>query len=206
MKMKSYILFLLCLSLSLPFFAEDNQPVGPENEQDLFMQIDLLPMYGCTEEYGGWQKTAEEQEADAQFLQESDEIEPNRAYACMDYIALGWQYLKAEDWETAMRRANQAWQLDKQNPDVYTLYAAILNTHGAHSEALDMLERAMELNPAGVNLYYIYLSESIDMHEETNDDSRVRRLVSLLDNVNNEDAEVAMKLQAIKNQAISYLE
>ena len=206
MKMKSCIIFLLSFGLALPVLADDNQPVNDEDGQTLSVQIDLLPMYGSTPEYGGWQKTAEEEQADESFLQESDQIEPNRKLASLDYIELGWKYIEAEDWETAMRRANQAWQLDSQNADVYTLYAAILNMHGVHDESLDMLERAIDLNPLSVNLYYIYLSESIDLHQETNDDYRIRRLISMLEDVEDTGDEEGMKLQAVKNHAVSYLQ
>ncbi len=206
MKMKSCIIFLLSFGLALPVLADENQPVNDEDGQTLSVQIDLLPMYGSTPEYGGWQKTAEEEQADESFLQESDQIEPNRKLASLDYIELGWKYLEAEDWETAMRRANQAWQLDSQNADVYTLYAAILNMHGVHDESLDMLERAIDLNPLSVNLYYIYLSESIDLHQETNDDYRIRRLISMLEDVEDTGDEEGMKLQAVKNHAVSYLQ
>lgn len=206
MKMKSCIIFLLSFGLALPVLADENQPVNDEDGQALSVQIDLLPMYGSTPEYGGWQKTAEEEQADESFLQESDQIEPNRKLASLDYIELGWKYIEAEDWETAMRRANQAWQLDSQNADVYTLYAAILNMHGVHDESLDMLERAIDLNPLSVNLYYIYLSESIDLHQETNDDYRIRRLISMLEDVEDTGDEEGMKLQAVKNHAVSYLQ
>ncbi len=206
MKMKSCIIFLLSFGLALPVLADENQPVNDEDGQTLSVQIDLLPMYGSTPEYGGWQKTAEEEQADESFLQESDQIEPNRKLASLDYIELGWKYIEAEDWETAMRRANQAWQLDSQNADVYTLYAAILNMHGVHDESLDMLERAIDLNPLSVNLYYIYLSESIDLHQKTNDDYRIRRLISMLEDVEDTGDEEGMKLQAVKNHAVSYLQ
>lgn len=206
MKMKSCIIFLLSFGLALPVLADENQPVNDEDGQALSVQIDLLPMYGSTPEYGGWQKTAEEEQADESFLQESDQIEPNRKLASLDYIELGWKYIEAEDWETAMRRANQAWQLDSQNADVYTLYAAILNMHGVHDESLDMLERAIDLNPLSVNLYYIYLSESIDLHQKTNDDYRIRRLISMLEDVEDTGDEEGMKLQAVKNHAVSYLQ
>ena len=206
MKMKRCIIFLLSFGLALPVLADDNQPVNDEDGQTLSVQIDLLPMYGSTPEYGGWQKTAEEEQADESFLQESDQIEPNRKLASLDYIELGWKYIEAEDWETAMRRANQAWQLDSQNADVYTLYAAILNMHGVHDESLDMLERAIDLNPLSVNLYYIYLSESIDLHQKTNDDYRIRRLISMLEDVEDTGDEEGMKLQAVKNHAVSYLQ
>lgn len=207
MKMRNYTIILACLFTLINIFTSCNKQTQKETqeEEQTVIEINLLPMYGSTPEYGSLQKTPEQLEADSIFLENSDKIQPDRSQACIDYIEMGWNYLDDKDWETAMRRANQAWQLDNQNPDVYTLFAAILNMHEAHNEALDMLERAIKIDPSQINLYDIYLSESVDLHEKTQDNSRILKLVNMLDHAQPTDEVSELRVKILKEDLIEYL-
>lgn len=195
----------LTFFLSPSMFANSTKPQEEIQNNDGTVQIDLLPMYGSTPEYGNWQKTEEELEADRAFLEDSDQIQPDRKLACQDYIKLGWVFLEGQDWETAMRRANQAWQLDDQNADVYTLFAAILNFHQAHDESLDMLERAITITPDNINLYDIYLSESIDLQKLNGEETGILHLINMLNKLRPNDEGSKQRIATLKKKAIEAL-
>lgn len=205
------IIYYVILHASLILFFDSNifansaELLKEIQSTDETIQIDLLPMYGSTPEYGGWQKTEEELEADRVFLEESDKIQPDRELACQEYIKLGWLFLEGQDWETAMRRANQAWQLNDQNADVYTLFAAILNYHQAHDESLDMLERAIALTPDNINLYDIYLAESIDLQKLNGEEMGILHLINILNKIQTNDEDSKQRIATLKKKAIEAL-
>lgn len=119
-----YIIYALLL---FTLFACESRKKNEQQTVIEVVELDQLPMYGSTAEYGALQKNEEQLEADKQFLKSSDEVQPSRVEASKDYVEMGWFYLKQGDSQMAMRRANQAWQLDETNPDPFILFAAILN-------------------------------------------------------------------------------
>ena len=75
--------------------------------------INELPMYG------GREKTPAMREADAQFVQDSTADGTSREAASREMAQLGWQYFYRNDFSTAMKRFNQAWLLDPNDPEAY---------------------------------------------------------------------------------------
>ena len=47
----------------------------------------------------------------------------------------------------ARRRFNQAWLIDKSNPEAYWGFGPVLHDKGENCDAMEMMERAMKLNP-----------------------------------------------------------
>lgn len=197
-----YIVFALLLFTfcSCSFFDKKKQQEVVE-----IIELDQLPMYGSTPEYGSQQKNAEQIEADRLFLINSDQVQPSRIQACIDYIEFGWYYLNQGDTENAMRRANQAWQLDSTNPDTYVLFAAILNAREDNAGALDMLDRGITIKPDYISLYDMYLSESVDVYRQTGDATNINKLLKMLDNLTLSEDSLIQKVSKIREDAKLYL-
>lgn len=195
------VLFLSAFTL----FSCDSFNKKKTQEIIEIIELDQLPMYGSGPEYGSLQKTPEQLDADKVFLEKSDEVQPSRIQACIDYIEFGWYYLKQGDTENAMRRANQAWQLNSTNPDVYGLFAAILNAREDNAGALQMLDRGINIKPNYINLYDMYLSESVDVYRQTGDASSINKLIQMLDKVVFEEDSLKQKVAKIKEDAQQYL-
>ncbi|PXV67357.1 hypothetical protein CLV62_10330 [Dysgonomonas alginatilytica] len=117
----------MCISLGMISFNCN----GDATCQD---GINLLPMYGRV------QKCKEQLDSDSEFLKESDQKEPNRAKAAIDIMNTGWYYLHQGDYDTAMKRINQAWLLDSTNIAVYSSYVVILDLTSKTDEAIKMLD------------------------------------------------------------------
>lgn len=197
-----YIIYIL---LSFAFFACDSNK-NKQQEVIEVIELDQLPMYGSSPEYGSLQKTPEQIEADSEFLESSDKVQPSRIQACIDYVEMGWFYLKQGDTETAMRRANQAWQLDSTSPDPYILFAAILNAREDSAGALDMLDRGINLKPDHIDIYDMYLSESMDVYRQTGDATYIKKLIRMLDNITLTDDSAIQKVNKIRKDAEQYLQ
>jgi tetratricopeptide (TPR) repeat protein len=90
--------------------------------------MNLLPKYGSQP------KNDALKASDAIFISGMDEeYHGDRAKASMDMAMRGWQYLAAGDFDTAMRRFNQAWLLNHSNGTALWGMAA----YEAHSGKLD---------------------------------------------------------------------
>lgn len=74
----------------------------------------LKPMYGdkCV-------KTGSLKKSDAKFIKSELKRYGTPDSASNVYVAMGWSHFYRKDPETAMKRFNQAWLLDRENPNVY---------------------------------------------------------------------------------------
>lgn len=108
-------LLVLGVCLSRPSRAE------PASENDLAAgtapnqkpeSIAELPMYG------GAAFSEQQARANNEFIAEVEK-EVGRLEGAKRAVKRGWEALKARDFRTAMRRFNQAWLLDPNNPRVY---------------------------------------------------------------------------------------
>ncbi|NQU69530.1 MAG: hypothetical protein HQ514_03215 [Rhodospirillales bacterium] len=78
------------------------------------------PFFGCAE------KTEQMRNADAKFLKLISKLNPDRKASARKMIELGWKYFKKRDYDTAMRRFNQALLLNPDSPDILHAYAVLL--------------------------------------------------------------------------------
>lgn len=95
-------------------------------------EMNELPMYG-----GEHTPEVEQDEANSRAASE-----------------LGWKYLAGGDLSTAMKRFNQAWMLDRRNPDAFWGFGIVMgrraaqgNTERNLEESIRLLTTAQELNP-----------------------------------------------------------
>ena len=85
--------------------------------------------------------------ADAKFLKTVKNIGLNPKSAARKAIKRGWKHLKKRDYDTAMRRFNQAWLLDPDNPDIQHGFAVVLTVHDKNSNGAEILFKHAIANP-----------------------------------------------------------
>ncbi|RZJ99911.1 MAG: hypothetical protein EOO46_21575, partial [Flavobacterium sp.] len=103
--------------------------------------------------YGEKEKCKEQIDFDNQFLQETDKSFKTRSEASKYFSAKGWEYFYKDDSDTAVKRFNQAWLLDKSNYEVYWGFGNIYGKAGKENEALKMFNLAKQHNPENANFY-----------------------------------------------------
>ena len=137
--MKKYILiFTLFISfIFITICVSANQSSQP---------INTLPMYGNLE------KTLYQKQHDQDFIQSVIDKTGSREKGSEKYANIGWSYLSKGDWQTAMKRFNQAWLLNPQNPQAYWGFGSILNQQRKFDEAIKMSEKALQLDPQNYRL------------------------------------------------------
>lgn len=104
--------------------------------QRLALSIVALVLVACATPinerpmYGGREKTPAMREADARFIQDCIADGTNREAASREVSQLGWQYFFRNDFSTAMKRFNQDWLLDPNNPEAYWGFGLIRKKEG----------------------------------------------------------------------------
>ena len=115
--------------------------------QDCPENINLLPMYGS-------QKKCQEQiDIDQVFFRECDSIFKNRQEASKFYTKKAWGYFYKNDYDTAMKRFNQAWLLDSLNEETYWGFANILGMKEKPEESLIYFNKSIKINPNNSNVW-----------------------------------------------------
>lgn len=136
--MKIIPILLLLFSLNL-------HSQNPKMEQWLEMasrDISLQP------EYGNVEKTAEQLQYDANFLEEMLQEIKDTLAASEKMVELGFQKLYENgDPVTAMRRFNQAFLLNPENADVYYGYGTIYFNLGSMKAAREQYDKGLKLDP-----------------------------------------------------------
>ncbi|HKQ51527.1 MAG TPA: winged helix-turn-helix domain-containing protein, partial [Pyrinomonadaceae bacterium] len=81
-------------------------------------------------------------------------LDPNLAEA---YDALGWlKFLADWDWAGAEVAIRRAIELNPNDPDAHSNYAALLSVLGRHDEAQREAERALQLDPTSSEVNFTY--------------------------------------------------
>lgn len=105
--------------------------------------IDQVPMYG-----GMDRSTIPELKAgDEKLIADTTNHYGTREKASAAFVNQGFAYYQRDDLINAIRRFNQAWLLNPQNPEVYAGFGTVLHDKGKNCDAMQMMERAMSLNP-----------------------------------------------------------
>ena len=103
--------------------------------------INVLPMYGQVK------KCKEQIDLDKDFLNDCDKQFRTRKEASKFYVDKGWEYFYKNEFETAMKRFNQAWLLDSLNADIYWGYGNILGMKDRDfKQSLSFLEQSLKMN------------------------------------------------------------
>lgn len=106
-------------------------------------RIDEAPMYGGADRSAA----ADLRAADDKLIAEATQAYGSRAGASRAWVEQGYRFYQADQPGMAMRRFNQAWLLNSKNPEVYTGFAAVLHDQGRFCEAMNMMDRALGMDP-----------------------------------------------------------
>ncbi|KKR31772.1 MAG: Tetratricopeptide TPR_1 repeat-containing protein [Candidatus Falkowbacteria bacterium GW2011_GWF2_39_8] len=104
------------------------------------VEVNTLPMYG------GMDKT--------ESIDEFKKLGNQRFVESKNTVELGWQYYNQKDFDTAMKRFNQAWMLDQENPDVFWGFGIISAEKGNIDDAIKYLKMAYQLGPKNSEIAY----------------------------------------------------
>jgi tetratricopeptide (TPR) repeat protein len=97
--------------------------------------------------YGGKPKPPALIQVDKEFVDTIVKKFGSREAASDHAIQLGFQYLARNDWQTAMRRFNQAWLLTPDKAEVFGGFGAALSYQGKFEESVKYFTKATELSP-----------------------------------------------------------
>ncbi len=103
--------------------------------------INEIPMYGKAEFTEG------QKDANERFIQAMLADGFTRQTGSMDAVKKGFAYLKRGDFSTSMKRFNQGWLLDADNPEVYSGYGVWYAKQDDYEHAVAMFELGLEKDP-----------------------------------------------------------
>lgn len=97
--------------------------------------------------YGGLDRQADPvlKGADEALVEGTTKEFGSREVASQRFVDQGFRYYFQDDISMAMRRFNQGWLLNPNNPDVYYGFMAVLNDREEFCEARKFVEKAFEL-------------------------------------------------------------
>lgn len=131
-------------------------------------------------EYGNVEKTADEKEFDAAFIAKVMEEMKNTVEASEKMIELGFQYLyERGDLVAAMRKFNEAYLLNPENPDIYLGYGTVYTTLGAFLEAREQYDKGLKLAPRDPMLVTAYGTTFLGEYYQKFDEDRSAAEASL---------------------------
>jgi Tfp pilus assembly protein PilF len=101
--------------------------------------IDQVPMYGSMDRSSHPELKA----ADEKLIEDTTRHYGSRAAASTAFANQGFAYYRRDDLQNAMRRFNQAWLLNPDNPDAYWGFASVLSDQQRFCEATTHMETAL---------------------------------------------------------------
>lgn len=132
--------------------------------------LGTLPMYG------GLRKTPAMIRADQAFISSMTAKFGSREEAARQIMIVGWRSIRANDWQTAMKRFNQAWLLTPASSDVFWGFGATLACAGKFEESIKYFTKADRMSPNNARLlcdfgrvYQQYAVKKSRSKEETSD-------------------------------------
>jgi len=131
---KLYLVLFLCI-------------VGCSSAEECPENINLLPMYGTEP------KCQEQIDTDKKFIDEVNKKFKNNKIAAEYYIDKGWEFLYKEDYQSAMKRFNQAWLLDSTNAKIYWGFGNVLGIQRDFINSTKFLEKSIRLDSTNAVLY-----------------------------------------------------
>lgn len=145
------LLVASCTSLGGRQAGEAPPPVwalGADRFVELYPEVGVrtydLPMYGGTDRSEGPIAAA-----DGSFVNGVAEEVGSRERGARIWVERGFEHYLRDEYALAVRRFNQAWLLDPENPDVYHGFAVVYADHANGRDALAQIERALALGLAG---------------------------------------------------------
>ncbi len=145
--MKSLLAF--CLVILASSSAAAQQMTLNQWNEEAKTDIRFLPKYGHVE------KTADQLEADSNFIRKVLPDFANKRLASEELINLGFKYLY-HDVKTAMYRFNQAFLLDSTNSDIYWRFGAVYMILEDYPRAREQYEDGLLHDPANSRIMTDY--------------------------------------------------
>jgi len=102
----------------------------------------LLPMYGGADRQANPDLRAADDKLSTELIQRYG----SREAAGRNLFDQGVRYFRAGDYAPTMKRFNQAWLLDPNDPKPYWGFAMVYDDQGKSCEAKTMIDRALALN------------------------------------------------------------
>jgi Tfp pilus assembly protein PilF len=106
-------------------------------------RMDEAPMYGGVDRSAAGELRA----SDEKLAAEATTAFGSPGKASQAWVEQGHRFYRADQLGMAMRRFNQAWLLNPDNPEVYAGFAAVLHDQRKFCQAMSMMDRAISLNP-----------------------------------------------------------
>lgn len=105
--------------------------------------FDLVPMYG------GMDRSAIPalKAGDAELIEGTTRRFGSRRAASMAFVDTAFRYYQQDKLDVAMRRFNQAWLIDPDNPEVYWGFATVLHDQGEYCEGVRLIELGESKGP-----------------------------------------------------------
>jgi tetratricopeptide (TPR) repeat protein len=148
---------------------------GACRQNDCPEGINKLPMYGRVK------KCKEQLESDKDFLNDCDKRFASRKEAAQFHVDKGWEYFYKNDFETAMKRFNQAWLLDSLNADTYWGYGNILGRRdNKFKESLEHFERSLKMSPNNARVWESAASSYGQLFYQTKDVDLLNKTIDYL--------------------------
>jgi Tfp pilus assembly protein PilF len=125
--------------------------------------------------YGGQDRSANSvlRAADERLIEGTTRQYGSREKASAAFVGNGFAYYARDDLANAMRRFNQAWLLDPNNPDVYFGFGAVLHDKGMNCAASAQLDKAasfgryvQDLTPDAARLLVLCAVEDKSLTDE----------------------------------------
>lgn len=104
--------------------------------------IDQVPMYGGMDR----STVPELKAADDKLIADTSSHYGSREKASMAFADQGFRFYDQDKLDMAMRRFNQAWLMDSNNPHVYWGFGSIFHDQQKMCEAMKYYERALSFN------------------------------------------------------------
>jgi len=95
--------------------------------------------------YGNIPPTAKMQKINEDFIK-SVEIEGSREDGAKRAVVVAWSYFSKGDLKTAMKRFNQAWLLNPNDPEIYFGFGCIAGKKNNFKEEIEMYTRAIGID------------------------------------------------------------
>ena len=129
MKHKIYFSIAMLALFFVSSLCSSNNYEAPKNE---------TPMYG------GIPRTPDEEKADREFVRDVLKNYGTKGEAFQAGFELAWSFYDKGDYAQAMRRFNQAWLVDPNDPRIYNAFAALAAKKGDEKSMIDWYLKGAE--------------------------------------------------------------
>lgn len=131
---------VIIASLSLLFSFS----VGAEQDE---VRIDEIPLYGGMDR----SKVEELKKADEEFIADVIKEYGSKEAASQAFVRQGFAYYQFDQLGVAVRRFNQAWLINPDNPEVYHGLASVMYDQGDNCGSMGMFEKGLVLDTSVLN-------------------------------------------------------